>query len=57
MDESLVCINCGSEVKPKEGDNSLEICFDCQLNLGILRAKWKESIIINSNIMLCCSMI
>lgn len=42
MDELLICINCGSEVKPKEVDNSLEICFDCQLNLGILRANEKR---------------
>ena len=41
MDESLVCINCGSEVKPKV-DNSLEICFDCQLNLGILSKMKRE---------------
>jgi len=42
MDDSLVCINCGSEVKPKGVDNSLEICFDRQLNLGILRANEKR---------------
>ncbi len=42
MNESFVCINCGSEVKPKEVDDSLEICFDCQLNLGILRANEKR---------------
>ena len=39
---SHVCIDCGSEVKLKEVDNSLEIRFDCRLNLGILRANEKE---------------
>ena len=42
MDELLTCINWGSEVKPEEVDNSLEICFDCQFNLGILRANEKR---------------
>jgi hypothetical protein len=42
MEESLICTNCGLEVKPEEVDNSLEICFDCQLNLGILRANEKR---------------
>ena len=36
MDESLVCINCGSEAKPEEVDNSLKICLTCQLNLGLV---------------------
>ena len=37
MDESLICTNCGLKVKRPEVDNSLEICYNCHISLGILR--------------------
>jgi hypothetical protein len=41
-DELSWCTNCGLQVGHKEVDNSLEICYSCQLDLGILRGNEGE---------------
>jgi len=45
MDNKVItCTNYGLECNSDDTKNDLEICLDCQLNLGVLRANEKRCI-------------
>jgi hypothetical protein len=43
IDKNLIsCTNCGLECNSDDAENSLEICIECQFNLGVLRVNEKR---------------
>ena len=40
--KGITCTNCGLGYISDDTKNDLEICFDCQVNLGIVRANLRD---------------